>query len=46
MVCEGDTIAVKALYNGRHTGKLFEYENNNKIVYSGHLFQTKRWKNR
>ena len=21
MVCEDDTIAVKALYNGRHTGK-------------------------
>ena len=39
MVCEGDTIAVKALYNGRHTGKLFEYEpSNNKIVYSGASF--------
>ena len=39
MVCEGDTIAVRALYNGRHTGKLFDYEaSNNKIVYSGASF--------
>ena len=39
MVCEGDTIAVKALYNGRHTGKLFDYEpTNNKIAYSGASF--------
>ncbi len=39
MVCEGDNIAVKALYNGRHTGKLFDYEaSNNKIVYSGASF--------
>jgi predicted ester cyclase len=39
MVCEDDTIAVKALYNGRHTGKLFDYEaSNNKIAYSGASF--------
>ncbi|MDY3205533.1 MAG: ester cyclase [Arcobacter sp.] len=39
MVCEGDIIAVKALYNGRHTGKLFEFEpSNNKIAYSGASF--------
>src|SRR6218665_918879 len=39
MVCEGDNIAVRALYNGRHTGKLFDYEaSNNKIVYSGASF--------
>jgi predicted ester cyclase len=39
MVCEEDTIAVKALYNGRHTGKLFDYEaSNNKIVYNGASF--------
>jgi len=39
MVSEGDTIAVKALYNGRHTGKLFDYEpSNNKIVYNGASF--------
>ena len=39
MVCEDDTIAVRALYNGRHTGKLFDYEaSNNKIVYSGASF--------
>lgn len=39
MVSEGDTIAVKALYNGRHTGKLFEFEpSNNKIAYSGASF--------
>ena len=39
MVCEGDTIAVRALYNGRHTGKLFDYEaSNNKIVYNGASF--------
>lgn len=39
MVSEDDTIAVKALYNGRHTGKLFNYEaSNNKIVYNGASF--------
>lgn len=39
MVCEDDNIAIKALYNGRHTGKLFEYEaTNNKIVYNGASF--------
>jgi predicted ester cyclase len=39
MVCEDNTIAVKALYNGRHTGKLFNYEaSNNKIVYNGASF--------
>ncbi len=39
MVCENDQIAVRALYNGRHTGKLFEYEaSNNKIVYNGASF--------
>ena len=39
MVSEDDTIAVKALYNGRHTGKLFDYEaSNNKIVYNGASF--------
>lgn len=39
MVCEDNTIAVRALYNGRHTGKLFEYEaSNNKIVYNGASF--------
>ena len=39
MVCEDNTIAVKALYNGRHTGKLFDYEaSNNKIAYSGASF--------
>lgn len=39
MVCEDDTIAIKALYNGRHTGKLFDYEpTNNKIAYSGASF--------
>jgi predicted ester cyclase len=39
LVSEDDTIAVKALYNGRHTGKLFDYEaSNNKIVYNGASF--------
>jgi predicted ester cyclase len=39
MVCEDENIAVKALYNGRHTGKLFDYEpTNNKIVYNGASF--------
>lgn len=39
MVCEDDKIAVKALYVGKHTGKLFDYEaSNNKISYSGASF--------
>ena len=39
MVSEDDNIAVRALYNGRHTGKLFEYEaSNNKIQYNGASF--------
>lgn len=39
MVCENDSIAVRALYNGRHTGQLFEYKGtNNKIVYNGASF--------
>ena len=36
---EGDNIAVKALYVGKHTGKLFDYEaSNNKIAYNGASF--------
>lgn len=36
---ENNSIAVRALYNGRHTGKLFEFEaSNNKIVYNGASF--------
>ena len=39
MVCEEDNIAVRALYNGRHTGKLLDYEpTNNKITYNGASF--------
>lgn len=36
---ENDSIAVRALYNGKHSGKLFEYEASNKnIVYNGASF--------
>ncbi len=39
MVCEENQIAVRTLYNGRHTGKLFEYKaSNNKIAYNGAAF--------
>lgn len=39
LVDENDQIAVRALYNGRHTGKLFDYEaSNNKIQYNGASF--------
>lgn len=39
LVEDGNQIAVRALYNGRHTGKLFEYEaSNNKIQYNGASF--------
>lgn len=39
IICESDSIAVRALYNGRHTGQLFEYKaSNNKIVYNGASF--------
>lgn len=39
IVEENDTIAVKAIYNGTHTGKLFDYEaTNNRIKYNGASF--------
>ena len=39
IVDEGDQIAVRALYNGRHTGKLFDFEaSNNKIQYNELIF--------
>lgn len=39
MVCEDNSIAVKAIYNGTHMGKLFEYEATNKrIKYYGASF--------
>ena len=39
IVDEGEQIAVRALYNGRHTGKLFDFEaSNNKIQYNGASF--------
>lgn len=39
MVCENNHVAVRALYNGTHTGKLFEYEpSGNQIKYNGASF--------
>jgi predicted ester cyclase len=39
MIEENDTIAVRAVYNGTHKGKLFEYEaTNNRIKYNGASF--------
>lgn len=39
MVCEEDNIVVKAIYNGTHAGKIFDYEpTNNRIKYYGASF--------
>lgn len=39
IICDEDNIAVKAIYNGTHSGKLFEYEATNKrIKYYGASF--------
>lgn len=39
IVVDNNSIAVRALYTGKHTGKLFEYEaSNNKILYNGATF--------
>lgn len=41
MVCEGDTIAVRAIYNGTHKGRLFDFEaTGNRIKYNGASFFT------
>lgn len=39
MICDDNNIAVKAIYNGTHSGKLFNYEpTNNRIKYYGASF--------
>lgn len=39
MVAEGNNVVVRALYNGTHEGKLFDYEaTHNRIRYSGASF--------
>lgn len=39
MICDENGIAVKAIYNGTHSGKLFEYEaSNRRIKYYGASF--------
>lgn len=39
MVVDNDAIAVRALYTGKHTGKLFNHEaTNNRILYNGASF--------
>lgn len=39
MVCENDYIAVRAIYNGTHKGKLFDFEpTGNRIKYNGASF--------
>ncbi len=39
IICDEDNIAVKAIYNGTHTGKLFDFEpTNNRIKYYGASF--------
>ncbi|MGA1933353.1 ester cyclase [Arcobacter sp. YIC-464] len=39
MVVDNNSIAVRALYTGKHTGKLFEYEaSDNRILYNGATF--------
>lgn len=39
MIEENETIAVKAIYNGTHSGKLLDFEpTNNRIKYSGASF--------
>jgi predicted ester cyclase len=41
MVAEGNNVVVRALYNGIHAGKLFDYEaTNNRIRYDGASFFT------
>lgn len=39
MIVDNDAIAVRALYTGKHVGKLFDYEaSNNRILYNGATF--------
>ncbi|RXJ98112.1 hypothetical protein CRU98_11385 [Arcobacter sp. CECT 8986] len=39
MIKEDDRIAVRAVYNGTHKGKLFDYEaTNNRVKYNGASF--------
>jgi len=39
MVVDNDSIAVRALYTGRHTGKLLSFEaTNNRVIYNGASF--------
>ncbi|XPV67558.1 MAG: ester cyclase [Halarcobacter sp.] len=39
MISEDDKIAVRAVYNGTHKGKLFDFEpTNNRIKYNGASF--------
>ena len=41
MVAEGNQVVVRAVYNGIHSGKLFDYEaTNNRIRYNGASFFT------
>lgn len=41
IVAEGNQVVVRAVYNGIHTGKLFEFEaTNNRIRYNGASFFT------
>jgi len=39
IVVDEDTIAVRALYTGKHSGKLLDYEaTNNRLIYNGATF--------
>lgn len=39
MVVGEDTIAVRALYTGKHSGRLLDYEaSNNRLIYNGATF--------
>lgn len=39
IVVDNDSIAVRALYTGKHTGKLLDYEaSNNRVIYNGATF--------
>jgi predicted ester cyclase len=41
MVAEGNNVVVRAVYNGTHEGKLFDFEaTNNRIRYDGASFFT------
>ncbi len=41
LVCQNNTVAARAVYNGTHKGKLFDFEaTNNRIRYNGASFFT------